>query len=263
MEDQTVKCVQTDQLKKVLGENYEGLSLFDLDPNVKPDEYDYNTYSSRFVAVMNFRNIQVIGGTYENHLSTMQYQCDICQHTWSEKAFLVQRNGCPSCLQKQRHIVHEKKLWKRSLAIISDKQGVVKGVPERDPDQKPTINDKFLLECQHGHRFPSSHHRLRHNQWCPVCAASNASNKNPFSKHVYGKRKTNPEKFQKLKEIATIKGAHIAESRWVAGKYTLICTQCQEEFSLIARQICNNHYLCPNKCVRGHRYSIHIGQKNR
>lgn len=248
------------EFRKVLFEDPEINSLLELDVDAKADEYNYNTYASRFIAGMNARDIQVLGGQYEDRDSVLNFACKACDHTWSAMAKNAQARGCPVCKKFQINLKKSKKLWDRSKRIIKDKGGKIIKLPEIKPGEKATVDEEFLLACRRGHRFTFSHRRLYKDSWCPICNTSHGvrgTDDRESSEFVYKKRLTNPEKYARLREISEIKGSRILDPSWEEESYSLLCTACGTQADRTAKQICDNRYLCPKRCIKGHRFTLH------
>ncbi len=255
-----IKQLRVRELRKVMHEDPEMDGLLALDADAVPNNYEYNTYASRFIAGMRTRNIEVTEGQYADRESTMTFACNICGHTWSTMAKNAQQRGCPLCRKFQVNLRKAKKLWTRSKKIIRDKGGKIVKFPPTDPEKKPSVDEKFLLLCRKGHRFLSSHRLLGKDRWCPICPTEPGTRdvkSKESSQFVYKKRLTNPEKYARLRDIAEIKGSRVIDASYQTEAYTLLCTACGKESRATAKQVCDNRYLCVDRCIQGNRFTLH------
>ena len=251
LETQRIKLLQA-----AINNDQSNQDIIDIDLDLDCDQLDYNNYSARFNEQMKVKHIEV-SGEYHNCQSLLHFKCDKCDHEWDAIATRVQQHGCPKCYKFSKNLDKTLRMWTRTKQIIRDKAGKIIQFPKITSKVPAKLTDRFIISCHRGHKFTFTHLKLREDQWCPLCKASNSIDPSLKSRHIYSRGMNTEQKIQKYHEIAEIKGVKIISIEPVTNNFKTICIHCNETRILTPRQLCNNQYLCINKCVFGNRYSIY------
>lgn len=195
--------------KKELKVLFNDRDLFDLDlyANERLDDYEYESNAAKFRVAMEATKITTLG-EYRGHDSEIKLSCDICRTVWASTPNRAVQFGCPECRKVLLQSRKERRLWERTRAIIIDKGGKVIKTKDITQDYEPTVDDKFIVMCGMGHKFTTSHKKIRRNTWCPVCPKQKYSHK-VASKAVYKSHSVTVDKQQQLNDCCNSKGTSL------------------------------------------------------
>jgi len=225
----------------------------ELDTDAKFDDYIHDSFRGKFEAFLKKQSFEIIG-VFVNENTATGIRCINCKHEWNDTPKRIMENQyCPICRYWVANVRLEHHLWKRSRAIIADKQGKTIRFSDFDPDIKPTVNDQLKVKCKNGHKFTTTHRYLRRNRWCKECPREPINRDTTVSNSVYKNHRKTKQAI--LNEVCKQKGVGMISKKNEKGTIGLTCFSCKTSFRKTPYQILNNLYLCPSECVRGVRFT--------
>jgi hypothetical protein len=242
--------------ERELERTYSDKSIIQIDvtQEISIEDYEFTAKDAKFRERMKDLNITV-KGKYSSHTEPVLLSCNVCTYEWETTPVAFKAKSCPVCRKIAKSIDIDKKLWERSGKIIKDKFGKVIRLSDFDPRITPTVRDKFVLVCENGHKFTTSHERLRRDRWCPICSKTYYGNKRS-SNAIYGMKASSEEKQRRLSSVCEKKGAFLISNKGSDEKYTLSCKECKMEFRLNKRQMAEKLYICPKKCIKSFKVKL-------
>lgn len=225
--------------------------LLDLDDSLKIEDLRYISEEDRFKALMESRGIELLD-EYQGADKKIKFRCNICEYSWKIAPKVIRSTECPKCMTRRHNEKSYDLHWKRSQKIIEDKQGKIGMIPNFNRDIQPTMKDEFVLKCHKNHSFASSHAKLYRDIWCPICGKiRNQDGGKLTSSATYQNKMSLENKEKRYRQVAALKGMRVTTSLQADGTYLLKCNVCKRTILKTPKQILENVYLCPKRCIKG------------